>query len=238
VSFLDDYEPVENRIRAFWEDHPDGRIVTEVVHAVDGDYIFKALVYRTSNDVEPASTGFAHDSAAQLPANMKASALEVCETSAIGRALAQLGYAPKGQRPSREEMHKASASRKAAESPAPPARPVGDTSAETGTETGGPGTDSHGASEPALAAGDEPSGGGDARQGTVHSGEGVAATEGRTSSPDPLAELLEAVGGSEVKAVNAINKATGGRWRKSDLESLSPDEYAAGLAAATMGGTA
>jgi hypothetical protein len=36
------------------------------------------------------------------------SALENCETSAIGRALANLGYAPKGKRPSREEMLKAS----------------------------------------------------------------------------------------------------------------------------------
>ena len=39
---------------------------------------------------------------------MKQSALEVCETSAIGRALANLGYAAKGKRPSREEMSKAS----------------------------------------------------------------------------------------------------------------------------------
>jgi hypothetical protein len=32
--------------------------------------------------------------------------LENCETSAIGRALANAGYAPKGKRPSREEMSK------------------------------------------------------------------------------------------------------------------------------------
>jgi hypothetical protein len=32
--------------------------------------------------------------------------LENCETSAIGRALANAGYAPKGKRPSREEMNK------------------------------------------------------------------------------------------------------------------------------------
>jgi hypothetical protein len=32
--------------------------------------------------------------------------LENCETSAIGRALANAGYAPKGKRPSREEMTK------------------------------------------------------------------------------------------------------------------------------------
>jgi hypothetical protein len=44
-----------------------------------------------------------------LSPNMKSSALEVCETSAIGRALANLGYAPKGKRPSREEMASVSA---------------------------------------------------------------------------------------------------------------------------------
>ena len=32
--------------------------------------------------------------------------MENCETSAIGRALANAGYAPKGKRPSREEMSK------------------------------------------------------------------------------------------------------------------------------------
>jgi hypothetical protein len=53
---------------------------------------------------------------------------------------------------------------------------------------------------------------------------------------DPLADLLEAVGGSEVKAVNAINKAVGGAYRKADLESLTPYEHAAGLAAVTLGG--
>jgi hypothetical protein len=37
----------------------------------------------------------------------KTSALENGETSAIGRALANAGYAPKGKRPSREEMSKA-----------------------------------------------------------------------------------------------------------------------------------
>lgn len=119
MSFLDDYEPVENRIRAFWDDHPQGRIATHMVAHTDGDYIVKAFVYRKPEG-EADATGYAHDSAAQLPANMKASALEVCETSAIGRALANLGYAPKGQRPSREEMSKASAGGAKGSSPAVP----------------------------------------------------------------------------------------------------------------------
>lgn len=108
ASFLDDYEPVENRIREFWRDHPAGRIITELLRHDDGDYIVSASVYRGDElrDHPPAATGLAHDSVSQLPQHMKASALETCETSAIGRALANLGYAPKGQRPSREEMTK------------------------------------------------------------------------------------------------------------------------------------
>jgi hypothetical protein len=165
----------------------------------DQHYIVQAHIYRGDElrDTPPVATGLAHDSFDQLPPNMRQSALEVCETSAIGRALANMGFAPKGKRPSREEMHKATAASHES-AVVPPA--------ET---TAGP-----------PAAGGEPS-------------ESVTHGEGVTGS-DPLADLLEAVGGSEVKAVNAINKAVGGGYRKSDLENLSPDEYAAGLAAVVM----
>ena len=215
-GFLDDYEPVENRIRAFWADHPDGRIVTEMVHSKDGDYIFKAFVFKIQAVTDPMgaqrpdATGYAHDSYDQLPPNMKASALEVCETSAIGRALANLGYAPKGRRPSREEMTSATAH--VAEPSAPPARSHTEVAAEQGTTTA-----------QAVAEG-ESSGG----------GAGVLG-EGSTVPPsDALAQLLEAVGGSETKAINAINKAVGGGYRKADLENLTPDEWAAGLATVVM----
>ena len=57
-------------------------------------------------DAAPAATGYAHESVTSRGVNLT-SALENCETSAIGRALANLGYAPKGKRPSREEMAKA-----------------------------------------------------------------------------------------------------------------------------------
>jgi hypothetical protein len=46
--------------------------------------------------------------------------LENCETSAIGRALANAGYAPKGKRPSREEMTKVVAK----STPKPPVQEV------------------------------------------------------------------------------------------------------------------
>jgi hypothetical protein len=104
VSFLKDYEPVEERLRQFWGDHPNGRVMTDRDEAPDGQFVFVATVFRDADDRAAAATGWAHETVTSLPANMKASALEVCETSAIGRALANLGYAPRGKRPSREEM--------------------------------------------------------------------------------------------------------------------------------------
>jgi hypothetical protein len=103
---LDDYELVEDRIRKFWADHPDGRITTSLLDRTESRYIVQAHVWRTGamGDLASAS-GLAEETVGSTPVN-KTSALENCETSAIGRALANLGYAAKGKRPSREEMDK------------------------------------------------------------------------------------------------------------------------------------
>lgn len=103
---LSEYQPVEERLRQFYDKHPMGRVTTELLFHEDGDYIVMASLWLGDElrDGRPAATGLAHDSVAQLPNQMKASALEVAETSAIGRALGNMGFAPKGKRPSREEM--------------------------------------------------------------------------------------------------------------------------------------
>lgn len=103
---LSDYEPVEDRLRQFWEECETGRVATELVVHTETHYIVKADVWRDISDAAPAATGYAHESVTSRGVNLT-SALENCETSAIGRALANLGYAPKGKRPSREEMAKA-----------------------------------------------------------------------------------------------------------------------------------
>ena len=102
---LEDYETVEERLVKFWKDNPDGRVDTKLLDFNGGRYIVQAYIYRTFADNAPWSSGLAEETVAGRGVNAT-SALENCETSAIGRALASAGYATKGKRPSREEMAK------------------------------------------------------------------------------------------------------------------------------------
>jgi hypothetical protein len=102
---LENYESVKDRITRFYADHPDGRIVTELVNdpASLGTFAaFKATVYL--GDILKA-TGYAYESQGQ--GVNKDAWVENAETSAIGRALANMDYCGT-LRPSREEMSKVS----------------------------------------------------------------------------------------------------------------------------------
>ena len=105
---LEDYETVEERLVKFWKEHPDGRIATQLLDSSNGRYIVQAYIYRTEVDQHAWATGLAEETITGRGVNAT-SALENCETSAIGRALASAGYATKGKRPSREEMTKVAA---------------------------------------------------------------------------------------------------------------------------------
>jgi hypothetical protein len=102
---LADYETVEVRLEKFIKDYPDFRIATELESFQSNRYIVKAYLYKDFKDEVSWSTGYAEETISERGVN-STSALENCETSAIGRALANAGYAAKGKRPSREEMTK------------------------------------------------------------------------------------------------------------------------------------
>jgi len=100
---LDDYEPVDVRIKAFYSDHPDGRITTELIPL--GDILDSALFKASVWDSEILlATGHAFELKDDGYIN-KSCHIENCETSAIGRALANIGLSG-NKRASREEMEK------------------------------------------------------------------------------------------------------------------------------------
>ena len=105
---LADYETVEERLIKFWKEHPDGQIHTRLLECTASRFIVEASIFRTEADPRAWTTGLAEETVQGRGVNAT-SALENCETSAIGRALANAGYATKGKRASREEMSKVAA---------------------------------------------------------------------------------------------------------------------------------
>lgn len=101
---LEDYATVEERLKTFWasEDSKDARIVT-VNHTTDSKlWIIEARLYLSAGDQAadlPKTTGWASEAASDV------FALERCETSSIGRCLANYIYSG-NKRSSREEMTK------------------------------------------------------------------------------------------------------------------------------------
>lgn len=103
---LDNYVPVHERVQDFWREHKeDGRIETEMIHLDNAEVknrmvAVRALVYVGDRLV---ATGLAKEREGFKGANMTAF-LENCETSAVGRALANYGVHVDRGMASREEM--------------------------------------------------------------------------------------------------------------------------------------
>jgi hypothetical protein len=106
----DGYVPVADRVRLFYERYPTGRIVTHLVRRTDEEVVFRAEVFRSPTEREPAATGWAAEREGDGDINTVA-CLENTETSAVGRALANLGLVASTRRPSRDEMEKADRAR-------------------------------------------------------------------------------------------------------------------------------
>jgi len=83
---LSDYEPVENRIRAFWQKYPNGRLLTDLqrTERPDGriEWICRTEAYTNSDDVRPQSTGFATEIEGTSPVN-RANASENCRPQVL-----------------------------------------------------------------------------------------------------------------------------------------------------------
>ena len=84
-----DYVMVKDRITYFNSNYPNGSIVTELT-TIDNRYIFKAIVTPDVENTNRIYTGHAEEVVGSSQIN-KTSALENCETSAIGRALGSMG---------------------------------------------------------------------------------------------------------------------------------------------------
>ena len=123
---LNDYETVETRIRRLYELHPDARIVTHNLTTEQdrqvSTWVVRAEIWlpvwtlpaeardwfvadRDSAPFYLKATGLAFEIDGQNGMANKTSALENCETSAIGRALANMNLTG-NKRASREEMAK------------------------------------------------------------------------------------------------------------------------------------
>lgn len=108
---LDKYVTVAERLQQFWADHPGGAICTRVEVSTDQVVRVRAEVFRDINDRRPASTGTASERPGDGFVN-RTSAIENCETSSVGRALALMGYSVDRGVASREEVEQAQAANK------------------------------------------------------------------------------------------------------------------------------
>jgi hypothetical protein len=108
---LNDYETVEERLKRAHAMHDDLRVVTynhtNAEDRANKTWVVEARIYLNSGDQSMdlvKATGWAFEVDGVGMAN-KTSALENCETSAIGRALANMNLSG-NKRASREEMAK------------------------------------------------------------------------------------------------------------------------------------
>lgn len=113
---LDDYVDVAQRIREFYERHPDGRLTTgtppRVVDVGGKPYVwYHARAYRTPDDPLPGD-GWAAEPVPGPTPYTKDSELMNAETAAWGRAIVALGFATKKIASAEEVRNRAPAAEK------------------------------------------------------------------------------------------------------------------------------
>jgi hypothetical protein len=106
-----DYETVASRVARFRDAYPEHTIETQLIHQDDERVIMKALIL---NGELLLATGYAEEVRGSSNIN-STSALENCETSAIGRCLAAFGYMGTDSYATADEVAAAIAQQKIAE---------------------------------------------------------------------------------------------------------------------------
>jgi hypothetical protein len=106
---LSNYETVESRLVRWWAAYPNGRVYTCMMNYTGDACVFYCELYADKEDKVPVATGYAEEIKSDRGVNAT-SFVENCETSAIGRAIANcpLQAPTSGPRPSRNEMAKVS----------------------------------------------------------------------------------------------------------------------------------
>lgn len=98
---LSDYVDVASRIEAWYEKHPEGRIMTTIIEFTPAVATVRAEVYRDIGDY-PAGVGHSYLAIPGTTPYTKGSELENAETSAVGRALVMAGIPAKNVSSSNE----------------------------------------------------------------------------------------------------------------------------------------
>jgi hypothetical protein len=103
-----EYVPVHERIKEFYSKYPDGSIQTTVLTTLENVkegslIVVKCYVFRSPTDEKPV---VGHSQTLHGLDHFKTSALEIAETSAVGRALGNLCIGVKGVFASADEVEK------------------------------------------------------------------------------------------------------------------------------------
>jgi hypothetical protein len=107
MSFLDNYEDVNARIKRFRSEHPSGRLIAFIdsFDVEKGTILVRAEAYREYEDQVPSAVDFAFGNVNTYPQNMRKWMVEDTVTSAFGRVIGLLSPS-EGGRPTRQDMEK------------------------------------------------------------------------------------------------------------------------------------
>lgn len=107
MSFLDNYEDVNARIKRFRSEYPSGRLIAFIdsFDVEKGTILVRAEAYREFEDTVPSAVDYAFGNVNTYPQNMRKWMVEDTVTSAFGRCIGLLTPSD-GGRPTRQDMEK------------------------------------------------------------------------------------------------------------------------------------